>query len=248
MSESSLSLQYNDFAGEVGHYLSYKRDNSAFTTDQTNDVNSVIDRGYRKFLSAHNWHFLWPTATITTIADTATYTLPDNFGSLRGRFSFAADTSYPELRIVSESMIRELNAGNSSSSIPSMASIQIVNATSTTGQRFEVTLWNTPNAVFVFTYTYNTLVSSQIRAATPYPLGGMAHSQTLLYAMLSEAEVMETNELGIHNTTYLSYLAKSIDEDNKLGPQFFGKNLDRSDDYRVHFHRSVAPLYEGSEY
>ena len=76
MAESGLSLGYSDIAALVARSaLGYSSTSTAWTTEQTNDVNHAIKKGYSDFLSAHEWSFLRKFARITTTAGYSTGTI-----------------------------------------------------------------------------------------------------------------------------------------------------------------------------
>lgn len=84
MAESTLSLGYADFQRMVGYYAGYGRDTTKWTTDQISVIDDVIQTGLRNFYypesltdgqKAHEWSFLKPKTTLTTIADYATGTV-----------------------------------------------------------------------------------------------------------------------------------------------------------------------------
>ena len=93
MAESALTLMYQDFVYAVGYLLFGAR--STYDAGQLTVIHRAIDSGYRTFLSAHEWRFLRPVGTITLVAGSPTYALPDDFGSLLSGFDFSQDSGYP---------------------------------------------------------------------------------------------------------------------------------------------------------
>ena len=84
MTESTLSVSYDDLKQAIAEYLGYGIDSTVWTTAQTNKIDLVIKRGLRKFYKPqqvfkgeppHRWSFLNPTTSITTIASYTTGTI-----------------------------------------------------------------------------------------------------------------------------------------------------------------------------
>jgi hypothetical protein len=71
MAESTLTLGYGDLASEVALYLGYGTDYTAWSTNQTAEVDRIVQTGYRRFLTAsvaakpYLWSFLTPDTTLT---------------------------------------------------------------------------------------------------------------------------------------------------------------------------------------
>ena len=83
MTESTLSLGYADFQRIVGHEIGYGRDTSLWSSNQTSEVDDIIQSGVRQFyfpppsgdVISHQWSFLKPSTTLTTIVDYNTGTV-----------------------------------------------------------------------------------------------------------------------------------------------------------------------------
>lgn len=69
MAESTLSPTFTDISRRLRSFMGWDRDTgNALTTQQAADQADAIKAGLRDFYSAHNWSFLTPRATITTVA------------------------------------------------------------------------------------------------------------------------------------------------------------------------------------
>jgi len=76
MAESSLSLTYAEMASIVARTgLGIRGSSTDWTTQETTDINRVVDKGYSDFLNAHDWRFLKKFATINTTAPYSTGTI-----------------------------------------------------------------------------------------------------------------------------------------------------------------------------
>jgi len=228
MAESTLSLAYADFAAAVGRYLSFSRTSTNWSTEQTAIINRAVDSGYAKFLRDHAWTFAKDTAAITTASGTANYDLPDDYGSFVTELYYPADEGWAPVARVSDGEVRNRINQSDASGHPTIFSVKPKAYDGTGGQRFEVCFYPEPDAIWVLTYWYN-ILTLQLRTATPYPLGGMAHGETILASIVASAELENNDEIGVRAAEYQRLLAQSIKEDQKSVPAHLGYNRDNSD-------------------
>jgi len=94
----TLYLTYDDFAEEVGWFLGYGRSSANWSDDQQDEIDRVIQRGYRQFLTPatirtdgriHLWSFLSPEAEITIWPTVAA----DDDVTATGAYDAASDTT-----------------------------------------------------------------------------------------------------------------------------------------------------------
>lgn len=118
MSESTLSLAYADFIAELGGFLGYTRTSGNWTAAQAAEIDTYMQAGYRNFilaapldgvLQAHEWSFMRPVTTLTTVASYSTGTVTivngvvtgsgttfPSFGTASGELTLTATgVSYP---------------------------------------------------------------------------------------------------------------------------------------------------------
>lgn len=240
MAESSLSLGYPDFCSEVGYFLGYGRDTisspTKWSADQQVDIPLVVNAGYRQFLyppaipgvPQHEWTFLKPWTTLATTASDYDTDLPDNFGNLVGEIRYTgSDNQSGPVTHVHVSKLLALKEGNSTSGAPTLCSIRPKAATAgSTGQRWEILFWPTPDATYTLLYQYQVLVS-QLTNAAPYPLGGMRHGEAIMASCLAVAEERMNDERGVRFAKFVEMLNQSIVVDRRMGPEYFGYNGDR---------------------
>ncbi len=90
MTESTLSSQYSDLQKAVAHYLGHGLDSAKWTTHQAAVITMIIKRGLRQFYyppkvydreMPHEWSFLKPIATLTTVATYSTGTVEVSSGT-----------------------------------------------------------------------------------------------------------------------------------------------------------------------
>lgn len=239
MAESSLSLGFSDLRSEIGYFLGYTRDSGNWSAGEITEINAVLSAGLRQFYFPpplgqglpHEWSFLRPITTIPTVADTSDYTLPDDFAGMEGDMTFAAsDNVAGPVEIVGEHQIRKLREGNTSSSgIPRFGSVRPKTTDGTTGQRFQLNLWPTPDAVYTLYYRYK-LLPSALTSIAPYPYGGAPHAETLKASCLAAAEIDIDDEKGPRWAHFQAMLAASIAHDRLAQPpEKLGYNGDYSD-------------------
>jgi hypothetical protein len=257
MAEASLSITYSDLLAEVGRYLGYGRDTGQWSTDERADVDSVIKSGLRQFyvpppISAneppYSWSFLKPIDTITTQTDTSVYDLPDDFGGVEGNFTFEDGSGKHFIPLSGEGIVRQMQSLNDKSGVPSIAAVRPKSCDGTTGQRFELVLWKTPDDTYVLSYRKIVLLNA-LTDLNPYPLGGMTHGETILASCLAIAELrLNDGQRGLNWQAFMSRLAASVFSDRKMNaPGFLGYNGDRSDDNDRQRERTTIVTYNGVE-
>jgi len=236
MAESTLSLGYPDFCTEVGYFLGYGRDTvsapTVWSAGQVTEIDALVQAGYRQFLSPpipYTWSFLYPLATLTLAASDYDKTLTDDFGGEITKMWFSTtDNQLGPVTIVPLHFILSRRESATSTGKPLYAACIPVAATAgSTGQRWQLLFWPTPDAAYVLNYRYKALVS-KLTSAAPYPLGGQAHVQTVEASCLAVAEERMNDERGIKHQRWTELLAASIDADKRAStPDFFGYNADR---------------------
>ena len=170
------------------------------------------------------------------------YTLPDDFGGIRGEIAFRDDSGYSPLRLVNESTIRRLRTeGDYTKDVPEYVAIipEDTDSESQTAQKFKLSLWPFPDKAYdlLFSYTVNvkamtTETSYSVADDLHVPVGGVYHSETILASCLAVAEsiVDEFNSPGKMQARYIERLTASISYDRRnMLPDGFGYNGDHSD-------------------
>jgi len=158
------------------------------------------------------------------------YDLPDNFGGIEGDLTYAAaDSGWNSVRVISEEQIRRRRMVNRGASYPEVCAIRPKSGfTGANGQRFEILFDPAPNAAYTFSYRAQVL-PGQLSESYPYPLGGMAHGETILESCLSVAEQRLNGEAGLHTVKFTKRLTSSISQDARaMTPATLGYNGDPS--------------------
>lgn len=152
MAEPTTSLTFTNLQAEVGYYLGYGRTTGSWSTAQTTEVESVIQKGLRAFYDpppvgnseGHDWSFLYPTTSIF-VWPTITATLsgdPDGGTTLTA----TASVFYPSM--VGKTVT--MTTGGATYTISSYTSATVVEvsttfASTTSGDTFTVTSDNNYN-------------------------------------------------------------------------------------------------------
>jgi hypothetical protein len=191
-----------------GRLVSYRSISAA-------DAKIYVNDGYLRFLTDYDWSFLSPSATIATVASTATSALPDNFVKIVEDFAYAAGAGYRFLQRRDSKWIHDNNASASLSSYPAFYAIEPTTFTASTGQRFQVRWFPTPQSIFTFTYRYR-LTPAAMTSDSEYPMGGPMHNLTILYAALAHCESLKGTGPGTYEQLYQQYLARSMQRDAAL--------------------------------
>lgn len=174
----------------------------------------------------------WPETTVTAAnysLQRRAYDLPDDFGAIIGQINFdAGEGAYTPIQIIGEGQVRERLQYSTSTGRPRYAALRPTAFTTGTGQRFEILFYPMADAVYDLVYRYNVLPDA-LSSVTDYPLGGMAHAETILESCLAIAEQRMNDESGIHSQKFLAALAASVIRDQKaIAPEYLGYNRDGS--------------------
>ena len=267
MAESSLSLTYQDLIKAVGFYLGFgypKTGTTAWNGGDTDDidnwnsdkftqVNDIVQSGVRQFYNPpsipgettpYKWRFLEPVSSFDTASDDYDVDLPDNFGILVGDLTFTDTSRFPSIKNINEVMIRRSRQTDSNSGRPQFCAVRPKSSDGNTGQRYELILWPTPDAVYAIEYKYAVLMNV-LDVTNKFHFGGATHSETVKASCLAVAEKSANNENHVCKMEFQERLAVSVAHDRRVGPDYFGYNSDASDgssrrDVRSRENRTVS--------
>jgi len=229
MAESGLSIGFPDLQVEVGVYLGIGPTAASWSAENTALVDRVIQSGIRQFYyppsdnprNVHEWSFLRPTTTLSTVVDQWEYDLPDDFSRIVGNLYYDDAISLTSVPIIAYGTLLELRAQTDSSSVSRVAAVRAKATDATTGQRSELLLHSPPDAVYVLTYQYEAF-NGKLTAVAPYPLGGMKYAETIISSCLAVAEYRVNSERGIHWEKFLANLSTAVAGDRNSGAVNFG--------------------------
>jgi hypothetical protein len=161
------------------------------------------------------------TWTFTADGD---YRLPDDYAQLEGAFRFSTGSGYCPPTLVGEGYIRHRRSESQSTGTPLLVAVRPQATTNASGQRFELCVYPTPDALYAVSYRYSVLPSMLVNTTNEYPYGGAMHGEMILESCLAIAEQMTTEGQGIHKALFLERLKTSIDADLQAStPDRFGR-------------------------
>jgi hypothetical protein len=170
----------------------------------------------------YEWGFLRKAGSISLVNATANYDMPDDFGGtiLDDSVTYDAGTNKPALVKVSEGQVRMLQSNDSQvEACPTYYSIRNKTHTPATGQRWEMSTYQTPGATTVlgnglalnFRYVY---VPDPLSNTNQYPAGGAQFSQVVVAAHLAAAElVLDGDPVGPYQQKFIAMLATAVRND-----------------------------------
>lgn len=176
------------------------------------------------------WALDTEALVLYTLHHNGNYDLPDDFGGIEGDMIYPEGSNKPNIRIIGEGKIRSLRAGTNARRDPEFAAIRpMKQATTTTGQRFEIMFFPVPSVTR--TLSYKMLVLPELLTdAITHPYGGAMHAEAILASCLAVAESQEDEQRGVKWQEFMERLAASIQIDKKmLSAEYFGYNRDNSD-------------------
>jgi hypothetical protein len=232
MSESSLSLSYEDLLREVGGFLGYGVDGLRLAPEKLSEVDRYVQSGIRQFYyppaaqgieAGYAWSFMKPSAQLVTVKDQETNDLPDDFGNMVGMALYFPDTNHSApIALVSVGQIMAKKSVTNDSGIPCAACVRFKESDGTSGQRSEIVWWKTPDGVYTLDFTYHAY-AGKLTEDYPYPLGGMRFSEVITESCLAIAEQRANDEKGLHSETFLTLLASAIEIDRKSSAKYYGQ-------------------------
>lgn len=236
----TLAVDYDELQFRVARYLGYvstSSDVASLGTTEASDVDTCVKSGLRSFYrpaiangsSIHEWSFMQPQTTITTVADTSEYDLPADYAGMVDTPVYTdAGSPYKPLKIIREWALDNMLAkGDSVSAAPVYAAISLKAFTGASAQRFSIKLAPVPDAAYNITFRY-AVQGEMLTDSLGYPYGANEHSETIIEACLAAAERDFNEQAGTsHQARFLQLLATSISLDRKAsGGWYLGENTD----------------------
>lgn len=243
MAEATSGYNRTHLREAIGHFLGYGRGatvgETAWTTPQTNDINSLLKTGENQVFNPpviegqpHNWSFMRPFMTVLTVIGTDTVVLPDDFGGFASDlFLDTPGTVRPYSIPVTtpERVEREHSNRPSSTGSPRLAAeLQSKGGTLTTGQRSTLYLFPTPDAVYTLKAEYY-FYPNTTTDLLPFPAGGALHGELYLASCLAAAELFLDDSRGPRWAHFTERLGAAIHADRKRKGEYLGYNGDNSD-------------------
>jgi len=165
-----------------------------------------------------------------TIAADGNYRLPDQYGGLHGPLQYAdEDHLNHNIEITGVGNINSLRQRplqDFSSIRPSVGALLALPTTGLTPQRWDLMLWRTPDEDHTLNLRFK-VQQNELTDTNEFPLGGMAHGETLLASCLAYAEQHVNDEVGLHWQNFMQQLVASVSRDRSdHQPDILGYNSD----------------------
>lgn len=259
MPESTLAADFDSLYGEASWMLGWGRATPPLSVaGQHNSVLSVIQAGLRQFYfppvlpgqrSAHEWFFLHPLGSISLVAGTRIYNLPDDFGSLEDvRLTWdsgSASNGNRTIMVIDDEHLRRRRGGPAvGPGVPTCAAVSAVAPDGAAGTRYQLEFDREPNTAGRVTYRYHA-IPNMVSPTNPHPHGGAEHTETILASIKSAAEFHIDSMHGVHHQKFLERLSASISRDNRLRPRQLGYNGDGGSPYFTSTPDSMPLYYRG---
>lgn len=216
-----LHESYSTIRVELGFFLGYDRDPTAWTTDQAADVERYIKSGLQMYYYpppnpatqglGYEWSFLKPWWTLDTVSGQRRYTMPHDFERFISSLVYRNEDSnnYPPIVSTSAQRLREMEANHDDTGTPAFYAIESGSSGGETQQRWTLALHPTPDAEYLLAGQYAS-APLNIGTSNPYPLGGTAHSYGVKLACMAAAEEGVDGARGIKYQQFMERLVQDI--------------------------------------
>lgn len=222
MADSALSLDLFDLRAEVAYFLGKGRPDTqeaweALSESDRAMIDAHIATGLRTFYTAYSWSFLKPWAGIALASGTWRYDLPEDFGYCNGNVNIVKSDGSRGVPLQLIGQTQAMGLDHERKGTPLFYAISPKQMPGPDGQRFELLLWPTPQGDATLQLQYSVLPST-ITTDSPYPYGGLLHSETIREACLAAAETDTDDQAGVHRQLFLQRLevSKKLDEEQSV--------------------------------
>ena len=231
---TSTNVNFTILQERVGHYLFGIR--TGFSSDQQSDINDCLNDGLRRVYSMHEWSFLRPLATVTTVIDQSDIALNAAFDAVANDSDltyYPSDESwYPPVRWRPDATIRRLQANNPETALPVFYSVRTVTFDPTVGSRKTLVLYPTPDKVYTLKVPM-VLRPVLLDGVNLYAIGGEVLAQVMLEACLASAEHNFEEREHVHEKRFLEMIGLAIrDDKDRSSPTSLGPDAPRDESGR----------------
>lgn len=191
------------------------------------------------------------TCSGKTFSMTATgdYRLPDDFGGLIGPLTYPAEEGYEGVvQIVPDHIIRARRQTGQVTGYPQLGAILPVaqSSTATTGQRFNLRLWPTPDGDYVLSFRYR-VNADNLTSSNTHPYGGQPYAECLRWFCLYAACVFVGDQrLESVERQRDRLLAAAMQQDSRQRPESLGL-MRESHERGARWTRNVTVTLNGTE-
>jgi hypothetical protein len=221
----------------IGRQMKFGPHSAGWNHKQSSEVQIVLERGLRQFYDpvmvnatyTHEWSFMRPLWTFSTVADQYIYELPADFVMLYGPILFSPDstTLMEQMEEVPLYKVRQW-LQTETSGRPRLCALNSKSVPTLGGVQWELWMAPKPDQEYSLTLPYKSSPLALADDAT-LPHGGMEHHETLIESCLAAAEAFQEKK-GPHYDRFMQLLATSVARDQKQSsPDMIGYNFDPSD-------------------
>jgi hypothetical protein len=218
---------YHWYARRIGQKKGFGFNRHVWSFAQAGEVDEIVQRGLKQFytppplqseggtLDSHKWSFLTPVKTLSVVQADNEYDLPADFTGFRDVFSYSVGSTKRSIVHIDESEMRSKLAVDSSvQGPPKYFALRPKASDGSASQLYEAVFHPVPDASYTLTYRPK-IDPPIITGSNPYPLGGGAHSETILASCLSVC-AMGGEEYGPAMSYFMQRLAASIESDKSV--------------------------------
>jgi hypothetical protein len=215
---NNLKLSYTDVYSKVGKFLGIQ---SLTATADITKCKNITLRGYRQALmpvdlstgKPYRWKFLERITTLSTVADTDEYKLPDGFSSLINPFTHTTPQAFNPVS-TSLGYIYQKKSVSTATGPPRYYALKIGEYDEIKGQQDSVVFWPTPSGVYTYYYTYLLTPSPPVNN-DDYFVGDAYFSECILESALSVAELEKEDKEGAHTQKAERLIQFAIGEEKR---------------------------------
>lgn len=164
--DTTLLTSREHIEKRIGLHIGAGPNRKAWNDAQLQKIKEIFKEGMRLvcnppvipgMIYPHQWGWLMPIATITTVADDGAYDLPSDFAYIDGPLTLSPSDYmlYPAIKIVGEHQLRQKLQSIQTSGRPQEAAIRVKSPhNSADGTQYELLLWPTPDDAYTLQYRY----------------------------------------------------------------------------------------------
>jgi len=164
--DPSLLTSRGQILKRIGIHIGAGPNSKVWTASQNAKIKEIYKEGMRLACNPppipgmkypHQWGWLTPLATISTVANQSAYELPADFAYMDGPLTLAPSDYmlYPPVEILGEFQVRNLLQESQASSRPTKAAIRVkAPLDDNDATRYELILWPLPDDVYQLQYRY----------------------------------------------------------------------------------------------
>jgi hypothetical protein len=225
---ADLHMSYDKLRRAIGVHLGIGRDpDNEWDANHEADVEACIESGLRasywpvldeKTGESYRWSFLEKDVAITLVAGTTDYSLPSEFGSLTGTFTYPDGNGNRPIAPITHQQLRQMRSRRNVSGAPLYCSILEGSIATGSKSSKKVSFYPTPDSANAVVVTGRMVIEpGMLTNVSQYPHGGIMLSEVILEACLAAADKLINPEGGggIHQDLFRQHLLVAVDADRK---------------------------------